>query len=512
MIREEIHELIDRGIIRPSKSPWAAQVLCFKKKDGTMRLCVDWRRLNSLLVIDSGGLGDMQSMFSNLKGKRYFTQIDLASGFHQLPIAEKDKHKTAFRDADGQLWEFNQAGFGLTVLPAAFTRIVKTALAPPEESVVSWFDDILITSTTWEEHLETIHRVFRKLTTAGLSVNFAKCNFAASVQVFLGMMVDINGIRPAPSKIEAVAKMPRPTNIEELRTFLGLTGYLRQFVENYTIIAAPLTNILRNKEFATKRARKLPIPWTVEQEGAFANLKKSLASPTVLAFPDSNQPFTLHTDASSIGAGAVLTQYHGSKEVVIAYASHRFSRTDSRRGPTERECMAVLWGVGHYRQFLAGRRFNLITDCSALTWLFHSRNLSPKLNRWALRLAEYDIVLRWRAGTENLMPDALSRLPLHTDTEPFDIDDSFPDDPSSSAPNHYVGPRGPTLYNIALADTPPDERGHNDTPLAALFSYPRPTPLVKIPARDHKQHSIYPNMFPFAAYAALDPEAPTTLR
>ena len=306
--------------------------------------------------------------------------------------------------------------------------------------------------------------------------------------------------------------MPRPTNIEELRAFLGLTGYLRQFVENYSIIAAPLTNILRNKEFATKRARKLPIPWTLEQEGAFASLKKSLASPTVLAFPNWNQPFTLHTDARSIGAGALLTQNHGSKKVVIAYASHRFSRTDSRRGPTERECMTVLWGVGHYRQFLAGRRFNLITDCSALTWLFRSRNLSPTLHRWALRLAEYYIVLRWRAGTENLMPDALSRLPLNTDTEPTDIDDSFPDDPSSSAPNHNVGPRGPTLYNIALADTPPDERGHNYTPLAALFSHPRPTPLVKMPARDHKQHSINPNMFPFAACAILDPGAPTTLR
>ena len=157
MVREETHKLNDRGINRPSKSPWAAQVLCVKKKDGTMRLCVDWHRLNSLLGIASGGLGDIQSMFSNLKGKRYFTRIDLASGFHQLPIAEKDKRKTTFRDADGQLWEFNRAGFSLTVLPAAFTRIVKTALAPSEESVVSWLDDILITNTTWEEHLDTIH-------------------------------------------------------------------------------------------------------------------------------------------------------------------------------------------------------------------------------------------------------------------------------------------------------------------------------------------------------------------
>ena len=158
------------------------------------------------------------------------------------------------------------------------------------------------------------------------------------------MTVDTNGIRPAPSKMEAVAKMPRPTNIEELGAFLGLTGYLGQFVGNYSIIASPLTNIFRNKDFATKRARELPIPWTVEQEGAFSSLKKSLASPTVLAFSDWNRPFTLHKDVSSFGAGAVLTQNHGNKEVVIAYASsclpsrERANRTQMhgcafRRGP-----------------------------------------------------------------------------------------------------------------------------------------------------------------------------------
>ena len=421
MIREKIHKLNDRGIIRPSKSPWVAQVLFVKNKDGTMRLCVDWRRLNSLLVIDSGGLRDMQTMFPNLRISDTSLRSTSRLAFTSCPSPRK--HKTAFRDADGQLWEFNRAGFGLTALPAAFTRMIKPALAPPEESVVSWLDDILITNTTWKEHPDTIRRVFGKLRKADLSVNFAKCNFA-------GMIVDINGIRPAPSKMEAVAKMPRPTNIEELRASLGLTEYLRQFVKNYSIIASSLINILRNKDFTTNRARKLPIPWTVEQEGAFSSLKKNLASSTVLAFPDWNRPFTLHTDASSIGAGAVLTQNHSRKEVVIAYACRRFSRTDSRRGPTERESKAVLWGVGHFLQFLAGLRFTLVTDCSALTWLFRSRNLSPKLHRLALRLAEYDIVLRWRAEADNLMPVVLSRLPLHADTEPTDIDDSFPDNRS----------------------------------------------------------------------------------
>ena len=149
MIREETKKLLDRGIIRPSNSPWAAQFLCVKKKDGTQRLCIDWRALNEQLVADSGGLGDIQTIFDGLKGKKFFTQIDLASGYHQVEIAEKDKYKTAFRDPDGQLYEFNRAGYGLTVLPSAFTRIVQYALRLPDDDVASWLDDILIASVTW---------------------------------------------------------------------------------------------------------------------------------------------------------------------------------------------------------------------------------------------------------------------------------------------------------------------------------------------------------------------------
>ena len=157
-------------------------MICVRRSRGTLRLCVDWRKLNALLKSDSGGLGDMQRIFDSLKGKSYFTQIDLASGFHQIPIAENDKEKTAFRDADCQLHEFNRAGFGLTVLPAAFTRVVKRAHAPPIPGVESWLDDILIASTTWEEYLATLKDVFFRLLKARLSLNVAKCSFAASHQ------------------------------------------------------------------------------------------------------------------------------------------------------------------------------------------------------------------------------------------------------------------------------------------------------------------------------------------
>lgn len=487
MIQAEIKKLLDRGIIRRSMSPWAAQCLCVRKKDGTLRLCIDWRVLNKQLVSDSGGLGDMQTIFDGLKGKRYFSQLDLASGFHQLSISEKDRYKTAFRDAEGMLYEFTRAGFGLTVLPSAFTRTVKTALGYLKD-VHSWLDDILIASETWEEHLATLSVVLKRLQDAGLSVNFAKCIFGAASMEFLGMVIDSSGIYPAPSKLEAIARMPRPQTVEELRTFLGMTGYLRQFVRGYSLISAPLTDLLRNKDFASKRARKLPIPWGDAEQSAFDTLRDELASPTVLAFPDPNNEFELHTDASAVGAGAVLMQKVGDSLRVVAFASHRFSRTDARRGPTERECMAVLWAVQHYRPYLLGRRFKLVTDCSALTWLFRSRDLCPKLHRWALRLAEHDMVLEWRAGTQHVLPDALSRLP-HNPSPGADISDAFPDDATSAQPQQFVGPRGPQLDGVLLADLEA-ELAPTVPVVASLRSIP-----------------IDPTCFPFAACDSV-PELP----
>lgn len=239
--------------------------------------------------------------------------------------------------------------------------------------------------------------------------------------------------------------------VEELRTFLGMTGYLRQFVPLYSVTAAPLTDILRHKEFASKRARKIRIPWGEEEDKAFRLLRESLSSPLVLAFPDMNSTFELHTDASSVGAGATLMQAVGDVPRVISIASHRWSRTDYRRGPTERECLTILWAVDHFKPYLAGRSFKLVTDCSALTWLFRSRELCPELNRWALRLMEYDIVMVWKSGVEHVLPDTLSRLPHATEPQE-DVDDSFPDDITSGAPSDYVGPRGPTLNGVPLAD------------------------------------------------------------
>ena len=399
-------------------------------------MCQDYRALNMLLKSDSGGLGDIQSIFDGMKGAGCFTSIDLASGFTQLEIAEEDKHKTAFRDAHGTLWELNRCGFGLKTLPAGFAAFVGGALGSLKgNGVQNWLDDIIIYTKQVEGHLDLVKQVLEKLSTAGLSVNFSKSWWCCPQQEFVGMVVDRLGVRPSQSKIDAVAQLTRADTVEEVRALLGMTGYLRKFVPRYSALVAPISDLLRDKRFASKRARRLKVPWGEEQDKALAGLVQALTSPPILAMPDWNSLFQLHTDASELGAGAV-----------------RWSRTDARRSPTEREVMAVLWAVTHFRPYVWG--FTLVTDCSALIWLFKSQNLSSKLHRYALRLTEHDMDLQWRPGARHQLPDALSRL--QPSQEPGDdINDAFPDDASSR--QTYRGPEGPVLDGIPLTELGADE-------------------------------------------------------
>ncbi|CAB1118123.1 unnamed protein product [Ectocarpus sp. CCAP 1310/34] len=347
IIRAENQQLEDRGVIRQSMSPWAAQCLCVKKKDDTLRLCIDWRELNKLLVSDSGGFGDMQTIFDGLKGKKW-----------------KPPRKTVTR----RPFEMRMECFG--------NLLARVSALEHLSGVFSWLDDILIASDTWEEHLVTLTLVLNRLLAAGRSVNFAKCIFGAASQEFLGMIIESTDLYPAPSKLDTIARMPRPLTVKELRTFLGLSGYL-------------------------------------PEEVAFQSLRETLASPKVLAYPDLERPFELHTDASTLRVGASLMQTIDGVTRAVAFASHRFSQTDARRGPTERECMGALWAVDHFRP-------------------------------WALRLMEYDMELEWKAGVENVVPDALSRLPVANPVE-VDVDDSIPDDLLSPAAGASVEILGPEL-------------------------------------------------------------------
>lgn len=451
MIQTEVEKNVAAGVIRRSTSPWAAGIVLVRKKDGTLRMCQDFRVLNERLVSNSGGLGDITTIHSSMGQVGCSTSIDLASGFNQIPIAEKDKFKTAFRDANGELWELNRCGFGLKTLPAAFAARVGAALGPLKgRGVNNWLDDIIIHTKTIGEHLSLLERVLDALSTAGLSLNLAKCKWCFAQQEFLGLVVDRLGLRPAPSKIEAIKDLKPASNVEELRAIIGMSGFLRRFVPHFSSIVAPLTDILRSDpRFASKRSRKMKIPWGVAQDEALSQVIHCLTSPPILALPDWFERFILHTDASETGGGAALTQIQKNIERAIAFASHRWSRTDERRSPTEREAAAVLWAVEHFRHYLWGRKFTLVTDCSALTWLFKSRNLSPKLHRWALRLMEFDMCLEWKEGRSHHLPDALSRLPRF-DMPGEDIDTSFPGD--SSTKLSFRGPKGPVLDGVLLSD------------------------------------------------------------
>ncbi|CAM9700258.1 unnamed protein product [Sphacelaria rigidula] len=230
----------------------------------------------------------MQTMYSGLAGSKYFTSVDLSSGFFQLEVAKEDRHLTAFRDAKGHLWQYQRCGFGLKVLSATFHRTVSEALLPAK-GVKNWLDDILWPSATFASHMAGLRVVLHCLLTAGLTANFQKSQWCTQQQDFVGMTIDASGIRPSQSKIEAIAQLREPQKVEESRSFLGMTGYLRRYIKGYSNMEAPLTDLLRDKRLATKRARRLALPWGPQQRQAFLNLKDALMTYPILVYPDWNE-------------------------------------------------------------------------------------------------------------------------------------------------------------------------------------------------------------------------------
>eukprot|EP00752_Nemacystus_decipiens_P012408 g10995.t1 len=418
---DQIKDMLEAGILSFANSEWCAKMVPGKKSDGRYRICIDYRELIKLLRKNVGGLGDILGLYDRMKGSKYFSPIDLKSVYHQLPIKRSDRHKTAFRDPSGRLLQWNVASLGISTIPAVFSSTLGDDLrSVMGEGVVKWLDDIDFYSKTFGEHLELIRKVVKILIKHGYTGNSFKSEFFLSEIEFLGVMVGRDGIRPAPSKIKAVQELAIPTTVGEVRSFLGLAGYLRGFVEDFSAITAPISDLLRNKRFSSKRARHLKVPFGPDQVNAFVECIKRLTTHPVMLLPDWNLPFTLHTDASTLATGAVLTQEvdGGSRHGPVGYYSKRLSRAQEKASANDREVLGVLYAVEHFEIYLQHRQFTLITDCSALLWLFSSQNLSSKMHRWALKLMAYDMVLKWRRGTENVGPDALSRLRRRAAEEP----------------------------------------------------------------------------------------------
>ncbi|XP_063942643.1 uncharacterized protein LOC135150309 [Daucus carota subsp. sativus] len=395
-LAKQLQELLEKGVIRPSVSPWGAPVLFVKKKDGSMRLCIDYRELNKLTIKNKYPLPRIDDLFDQLKGAEYFSKIDLRSGYHQLKIKSEDIPKTAFRTRYGH-YEFLVMAFGLTNAPAAFmdlmNRVFKKYL---DKFVIVFIDDILIYSKTAEEHAEHLRTALEILRKEKLYAKFSKCEFWLQEVQFLGHIVSRDGIKVDPAKIEAIMNWERPKTPTEIRSFLGLAGYYRRFVQDFSRIATPLTKLTRKNE---------KFIWNEKCEESFQELKKRLVSAPVLSLPDDQGNFVIYSDASYKGLGCVLMQH----DKVIAYASRQL-KPHERKYPThDLELAAIVFALKIWRHYLYGERCEIYTDHKSLKYIFTQKELNMRQRRWLELIKDYDCTIKYHPGKANVVADALSR-------------------------------------------------------------------------------------------------------
>ncbi|CAL2250755.1 unnamed protein product [Prunus armeniaca] len=395
-LKTQLQELVDMGFIRPSVSPWGAPVLFVRKKDGTMRLCIDYRQLNKVTVRNRYPLPRIDDLFDQLKDAKYFSKIDLRSGYHQLRIREEDVPKTAFRTRYGH-YEFLVMPFGLTNAPAAFMDLMNRVFRPYlDHFVIVFIDDILVYSKTLEGHKKHLRLVLRTLRRKQLYAKFSKCQFWLDRVVFLGHVISTEGIYVDPQKVEAIVNWVQPTSVTEVRSFLGLAGYYRRFVEGFSSIAAPLTRLTR---------KDVAFEWTEECEQSFQELKKRLTTAPVLALPDNSGGFVIYSDASLQGLGCVLMQH----DRVIAYASRQLKKHERNYPVHDLELAAVVFALKIWRHYLYGETCQIFTDHKSLKYFFTQKELNMRQRRWLELIKDYDCTIEYHPGRANVVADALSR-------------------------------------------------------------------------------------------------------
>ncbi|XP_076462144.1 uncharacterized protein LOC143294651 [Babylonia areolata] len=348
IVKQEVETMKTLGVIEPAASPYNAPVVLVRKKDGKIRFCVDYRRLNNVTVFDAEPLPDVEHLFSSLGKARYFSKWDLSKGYWQIPVREDIRPMTAFTTPSGQ-FQFTVMPFGLKNAAAVFSRMMRALLDPIGMiDVHNFMDDIMIASETWEEHLSAIEAVFQRLEEANLSVRPKKCYIGFEELSFLGHVVRHGQILPEMDKVEKVMKAPVPETKTQVRAFLGLVGYYRKFIPNFSAIALPLTDL-------TRKGVPNNVVWTPECDRAFKTLKGRLVSRPVLQLPDLSCQFVLRTDASDRGLGAVLLQEKEGVLHPVAFASRKLSGTESHYSTIEKECLAVVWATDKFQQFLYGQ-------------------------------------------------------------------------------------------------------------------------------------------------------------
>lgn len=395
-LRKQLTDLLNAGYIRPSKAPYGAPVLFQRKHDGTMRMCIDYRALNKVTIRNQYPIPLIQDCFDQLSGAKYFTKLDLRSGYWQVRIAEGDEPKTTCVTRYGA-YEFLVMPFGLTNAPATFCTLMNEVLRDYLDNfVVVYLDDIVIYSKSMEDHVDHLTRVFQRLREHQLYAKLEKCSFAQERIKFLGHIIENGHVRMDDDKVRAIQEWEAPKNVHELRSFLGLANYYRRFVRGYSEKALALTDLL-------KKEKKWD--WSAECQLAFNELKQAVSTSPVLALPDVMKPFEVHTDASKFALGGVLMQ----EGHPVAYESRKFNDAERRYTTNEKEMLAVVHCLLVWRHYLLGSRFVVRTDNTVVSHFFTQQKLNERQARWQEKLAEFSFVIEHRSGVSNRAADALSR-------------------------------------------------------------------------------------------------------
>lgn len=405
VIRKLVDEMLEAGIIRPSRSHWASPVVLVKKKGTTdLRFCVDYRKLNRITKIDPYPIPNMESVLETLSGNNWFSKLDVKSMYWQVLMDKDSVEKTAFVVHCGH-YEFNVMPFGLVAAPMTAMRVMNEVIKDITSTTFVFYDDILVYTPTFEAHLAALKKLFEKLKLANITLNRKKCELMMKSVTYLGHIITPDGILPDPAKVKSIEAFQTPRNITEARSFIGMCNFFRRYIRDFSTIAKPIHETIKSKQV---------FEWTEAAQQAMDTLKVKLTSPPLLVHYDQNGQPIVRCDASGFGLGAVLMQKSSepSKNGVVAYTSRTLSQSERNYATTHKECLAVIHAVKQWRHYLYGKHFLIITDHHALCWLMKTKDHNAQLTRWSLILQEYDFTIQHESGRIHNDADCLSRNPL----------------------------------------------------------------------------------------------------
>ena len=400
-LKRQMQKYLEAGWIEKAQSPFGAGVLFAKKKDGSFRLCIDYRSLNKLTIKDKYPLPRIEECLDEMQGSERFTKLDLASGYHQVRMHPADIQKTAFQTKYGS-FQFRVLPFGLCNAPATFQRLMNTVLSPYlNRCAKAYLDDVVIHSRNAEEHVEDLRRILQLLRENQLFCQLKKCEFDKPEIEFCGFRISKEGIRPQTEKVKLIKAWPTPKNQTDIRAFLGFCGFYRRFIKNFAKIASPITELLQKEK---------TWEWGDEEQHSFEQLRKALSENALLTLPDVRKPYYLYTDASDQAIAATLNQKNDRGILqLLACSSRKLSKAERNYPTQEKEMLSLVYHLQHWRHYLLGVKCFVFTDSTAVTWLQTSPHPSPRQVRWLGKLAEYDLEIKHIAGKLNTAADSLTR-------------------------------------------------------------------------------------------------------